>query len=236
MMEDKTPITTTKITVWLGADFTVIRSASLRATPVRTSYFLVSTLVSQNPTFVALFTITLSKFTVHGPQLLTFLTGQGCTIETVTIIRERSTGTCRPLASFLDNTIDDSPFPLPPLLSFPSSSQANLRASVLPNSLLSRLHEPSWIRSSPLFKFLLQPRMARQQPPHSIRQSKQADSIAGDVSKSIILKAQTPILGVVPVAWRMQMTVHATLATPRPPFSFSVDWTLYRVRRQSNWR
>src|SRR5712672_2454157 len=33
---------------------------------------------------------------VHGswPQLHTFLTGQGCSVETVTIIRERSTGTC----------------------------------------------------------------------------------------------------------------------------------------------
>jgi hypothetical protein len=59
MMEDKTPITTTKITVWQGVDFTVIRSASLLATPVHTSSSLVSTLVSQNPTFVALFTITL---------------------------------------------------------------------------------------------------------------------------------------------------------------------------------
>jgi len=59
MMEDKTPITTTKITVWEGVDFTVIRSASLLATPVPTSSSLVSTLVSQNPTFVALFTITL---------------------------------------------------------------------------------------------------------------------------------------------------------------------------------
>jgi hypothetical protein len=59
MMEDKTPITTTKITVWQGVDFRVIRSASLLATPVRTSSSLVSTLVSQNPTFVALFTITL---------------------------------------------------------------------------------------------------------------------------------------------------------------------------------
>jgi hypothetical protein len=59
MMEDKTPITTTKITVWEGVDFTVLRSASLLATPVRTSSSLVSTLVSQNPTFVALFTVTL---------------------------------------------------------------------------------------------------------------------------------------------------------------------------------
>jgi hypothetical protein len=94
MMEDKTPITTTKITGWQRVDFTVIRSASLLATPVRTSSSLVSTLASQNPTFVALFTVTLSKFMVHGPQLHTFLTGQGCTVETVTIIRERSTGTC----------------------------------------------------------------------------------------------------------------------------------------------
>jgi hypothetical protein len=52
MMEDKTPITTTKITVWEGVDFTVIRSASLLATPVHTSSSLVSTLVSQNPTFI----------------------------------------------------------------------------------------------------------------------------------------------------------------------------------------
>lgn len=59
MMEDKTPTTTTKITVWEGVDFTAPRSASLPATPVRTLSSLVSTLVSQNPTFVALFTITL---------------------------------------------------------------------------------------------------------------------------------------------------------------------------------
>jgi hypothetical protein len=59
MMEDKTPITTTKITVREGVHFKVIRSVSLLATPVRTSSSLVSTLVSQNPTFVALFTITL---------------------------------------------------------------------------------------------------------------------------------------------------------------------------------
>ena len=232
-MEDKT-LTTTKITVWEGVDFTAPKSVSLLATPVRTSSSLVSTLFSQNPTFVALFTITLRKFMVHGPQLHTFLKGQGCSIETVTIIRERSTGTCPSTCIFLDNTIDDSLFLFIPVSFFPSSSQANPRASVLPNSLLSRLHEPSWIRSSPLFKFLPQPRMARQQPPHFIRHSKRADSIAGDVSKLIILKAQTLILEVVPVAWRMQMMAHATLATPRPPFSFSADWTLCRVRKQLN--
>ncbi|KAI9508851.1 hypothetical protein F5148DRAFT_979244 [Russula earlei] len=36
-------------------------------------------------------------------DLYSFLTGQGCSIETVTIIRERSTGTCPSLASFLDS-------------------------------------------------------------------------------------------------------------------------------------
>jgi hypothetical protein len=35
----------------------------------------------------------------HDKQLHTFLTGQGCSIETVTIIRERSTGTCPSLES-----------------------------------------------------------------------------------------------------------------------------------------
>jgi len=34
-------------------------------------------------------------------DLHTFLTGQGCSVETVTIIRERSTGTCPSLTSFL---------------------------------------------------------------------------------------------------------------------------------------
>jgi hypothetical protein len=60
MTEDKTPITTTKITVWQGVDFKDIRSASLLATPVRTSSSLVSTLVSQNPTFVALALLTIT--------------------------------------------------------------------------------------------------------------------------------------------------------------------------------
>ena len=40
------------------------------------------------------------KLIIHGAQLHTFLTGQGCSIETVTIIRERSTGTCPSLESF----------------------------------------------------------------------------------------------------------------------------------------
>jgi len=64
MMEVKTPITTTKTTVWAGVDFMAPRNASSQATPVLTSSSLVSTLVSQNPTFVELFTITPPK--VHG--------------------------------------------------------------------------------------------------------------------------------------------------------------------------
>jgi hypothetical protein len=42
-----------------------------------------------------------AKIHLHDLQLHTFLTGQGCSIETVTIIRERSTGTCPSLTSFL---------------------------------------------------------------------------------------------------------------------------------------
>jgi hypothetical protein len=64
MTEDKTPITTTKTTVWAELDFMAPRSALSLVTPVRTSSSLVSTLVSRNPTFVALFTITPPK--VHG--------------------------------------------------------------------------------------------------------------------------------------------------------------------------
>lgn len=40
------------------------------------------------------------RLIIHDAQLHTFLTGQGCSIETVTIIRERSTGTCPSLESF----------------------------------------------------------------------------------------------------------------------------------------
>ena len=63
---DKIPSRTSKIMVWAAVDFTATRSASSLATPVRTSSSLVSTLVLQNQTFVALFTVISPK--VHSSR------------------------------------------------------------------------------------------------------------------------------------------------------------------------
>jgi hypothetical protein len=134
----------------------------------------------------------------------------------------------RHLNLFLNNSIDDS--------LFPSSSQDNPRVSVSLSSLPSKPHAPSWTHSFPSFKSPLQLRMAHPPPLHSTRLSKPVHSTAGAVSKSITLKAQTPIPAAAQVASQTQTMVHVTLATPQPPFFFSVDWTLCLVPKQSSRR
>lgn len=101
MMVGKIPIMATKIMALAEVVvFTATRSVSSPVIPVHTSSFLASISVSRNRTFVSLPTITPLRRHAHDSQLHTFLTGQGCSVETVTIIRERSTGTCPSLASF----------------------------------------------------------------------------------------------------------------------------------------
>jgi hypothetical protein len=58
MMEDKTLITDIKTMGWVAVDSTATRSALLPVIPVPTSFFLASTLLSRNQTFVQLLTVT----------------------------------------------------------------------------------------------------------------------------------------------------------------------------------
>ena len=117
-------------------------------------------------------------------QLQAYLSGNGCSIETVTIIRERSTGTC-PFVFVFFSYID---------VSFVVGlSKVYPRALDLPNLQALNMLAHLWTLFSRLYKYHLRRLMVLLPPQHSTKHLRPVLVITGGGSRLITLKVPHPM-------------------------------------------